>query len=351
MRKSNSSRNKKSFIAASIAIILFFISIGASSMSKNFLESKELNSPQGLKGSLMDPMKIRENILQGSDTNKRIAVININGVIQGNTQLGPFAEVGYNHGLVLDSIEKAKEDLSVVAIVLKVNSPGGGVYESAEIRDALMDLKQERKIPIYTSMGSMAASGGYYVSAETDKIYASSETITGSIGVIMSGVNYSELLQKLGVKDQTIKSGVHKDIGSSKRPMTESDQEILQNYINSAYSRFVKIVADGRGMTKEEVVSLADGRIYDGQQALSVGLIDKIGYTDTVIKDLTKDLKIKDPQVFEYSTSDPYGITSLFSKAKDGVSGKVDAGNLLKILSNYSMDRAPRAQYLYGGEI
>ncbi len=132
-----------------------------------------------------------------------------------------------------------------------MNSPGGGVVESAEIHDKILDIKKVKK-PVYVSMGSMAASGGYYISAPADKIYASPETMTGSLGVIMHGYNYEKLAKKYGVEFETIKSGPHKDIMSPTREMTGEEREILQNMINNSYDQFVKVIADGRGMTERK---------------------------------------------------------------------------------------------------
>lgn len=146
------------------------------------------------------------------------------------------------------------------------------------------------KKPVYVSMGSMAASGGYYISAPADKIYASPETMTGSLGVIMHGYNYEKLAKKYGVEFETIKSGPHKDIMSPTREMTGEEREILQNMINNSYDQFVKVIADGRGMTENEVRKIADGRIYDGRQAKENHLIDDFGHLDDVIAAMKTDI-------------------------------------------------------------
>lgn len=156
----------------------------------------------------------------------------------------------------MEQLKAIEEDPTVKGIFLEVNSPGGGVYESAEIAKKLDTIRKEHDIPMYVSMKNMAASGGYYISAQADKIFATEETVTGSIGVIMSGLNYSGLLEKLGVEDTTVKSGALKDMGSGTRPETKEEEAVLQAYIDSAYSRFVAIVSEGRNKSEEEVKKL-----------------------------------------------------------------------------------------------
>lgn len=187
-------------------------------------------------------------------------------------------------------IKQAKEDQDVKAIILRINSPGGGVAESAEIYDQLMKLKKKTNKPIYVSMGTMAASGGYYIAAAGDKIFASPETITGSIGVIMQSVNYEGLAKKYGVELVTIKSGPYKDIMNPARKMTEAEREILQRLINDSYDAFVDVVAKGRKLPEDTVRKLADGRIYDGRQAKALHLVDEFGYLDDVIAALKKSI-------------------------------------------------------------
>ena len=161
-------------------------------------------------------------------------------------------------------------------------------------------------------MDAMAASGGYYISAPADKIYAGPQTTTGSIGVIMSNVDYSGLQEKLGVKENVIKSGEHKDIMSSSRKMTNEEKDIMQSVLNDSYERFVGIVAKGRDMPEKKVKKLADGRIYSAQQAEKNGLIDEIGYNDNALKALKKDIKAKDAEVFKYSEDEGW-FSSIYS--------------------------------------
>jgi protease-4 len=182
---------------------------------------------------------------------------------------------------IIEQIDIFKEDSSVKAIVLRVNSPGGGVSPSQEIYDEVKAAAAVK--PVVVSMGSVAASGGYYIAVPAQRILANPGTITGSIGVIMQFTNVEELLGKVGLKSQVVKSGLHKDIGSPVRPMSSADREILQSLIDDVYAQFVQAVAESRQMDLEKVRQLADGRIFTGRQALQAGLVDELGgYQDAI---------------------------------------------------------------------
>lgn len=244
----------------------------------------------------------------------------------------------------MQQLEQVRNDDYIQGVLLYVNSPGGGVMESAQIRDKILQIQKERNIPFYVSMGSMAASGGYYISAPADKIFASKETLTGSLGVIMQGYDYSELMKKLGVSDNTIKSGEYKDIMSGTRPMTEDEKKIMQSMIDDSYNEFVKVVAQGRGMTVEQVRKIADGRIYDGRQAKENGLIDEFGYQEDALEALKKEQGLADATVIQYDT--PENFSSLFSVAAQKISGQnADISQLIKLTGTL---KAPRMMYLYG---
>jgi protease IV len=285
-----------------------------------------------------------EEVIEEGNASKKIAVLEVNGAIQDTGDVTSFFESpGYNHSAFMKNLEHVKEDNDVKAIILKVNSPGGGVVESAEIHDKLVEISEETKKPIYISMGSMAASGGYYISAPADKIYASPETLTGSLGVIMQGVNYSGLAEKYGVEFVTIKSGEFKDIMSPSREMTEEEKNILQTMINNSYEGFVDVIASGRGLSEEEVRKIADGRIYDGRQAKEIGLIDEFGYFEDVIEAMKKNEKLAGAQVVSYSEN--FGFGSLFSVAASKMVGKdLEMTGLMKLLSQ---PNSPRLMYMY----
>ncbi len=184
-------------------------------------------------------------------------------------------------GIILDSQESIRrlrecgKNDRVKAVVLRIDSPGGVVAPSQEIYEEVQRLAGKKKVVV--SMGSVAASGGYYIAAPASVIYANPGTITGSIGVIIKLSNLQELMEKVGMKVTTIKTGKYKDIGSTSRPMTEEDRALLQGVIESSYGQFVKAVAQGRRLPEAQVRLLADGRIFTGEQALALKLVDRLG--------------------------------------------------------------------------
>jgi protease-4 len=207
------------------------------------------------------------------DFNDKVAVIEIKGVI-----LDP-AEVN-------DALREYARRDDVKAIVLRIDSPGGAVGPSQEIYREVMRIRRTKKV--VASMGSVAASGGYYIAAAADKIYANPGTITGSIGVIIEFMNTQELFKKIGVKGTVIKSGKFKDTGSPLREMTEADRKLLADVINDIHSQFVEAVAQGRDMKYEDVAVIADGRIFSGAQAMRLGLVDQLGSLDDAILEVAR---------------------------------------------------------------
>lgn len=192
-------------------------------------------------------------------------------------------------------------------------------------------------------MGEMAASGGYYISAPTNRIYASNETWTGSIGVIIQSKSFQGLFDKYGVKEQNITTGKMKDAGTMGRDMSKEEKEYFQGLVDSAFDRFVKIVSEGRGLSEREVRKIADGRVYDGSQALSLGLVDKIGDIDQAIADMTKENKLTNPMVTRNKDlMTPF--TSLFSKAIDLRKNSSDLAVLEKLMKENDI----RPMYLFG---
>jgi len=199
----------------------------------------------------------------------KVAVLDVEGVIQSSRDI--------NNALI-----DLRDDDSVKAIILRINSPGGAVGPSQEI---YTEVKRAAKIkPVVVSMGTVAASGGYYIAAPAQRILANPGTITGSIGVIMEFANIEELLGKIGLKSQVIKSGEHKDIGSPTRPMTETDRQIIQSLIADVHQQFMTAVAEGRKMDLNKVEALADGRVFSGNQALNAGLVDELGNLQDAIR-------------------------------------------------------------------
>lgn len=331
----------KRWVAIIVASILLVVSLGINTIS--YLFTKDFG---GLLDDLADTSAsgYSETIIEGGSGKEKIAVLSLNGVIQDLGGVSTFLSDGYNHQFFMNQLAEIQEDTSVKGIVLKVNTPGGGVVESADIYDAIRDIQNDREIPIYVSMGGMAASGGYYVAAPAEKIFVNRETITGSIGVIMESMNYAKLAEKYGIEFNTIKTGPYKDIMSGSREMTDEEREMLQEMINDSYERFVEIIVDGRDMTEAEVKKIADGRILNGRQAIEAGLADDYGKAEDVIAAMQDDFDLKNATVFEYTVNE--SLTSLFGlKAKSMFTGNMETEIIGKLLSDHS---APKMMYLYG---
>jgi len=205
----------------------------------------------------------------------RIAVIDIEGVIFDSK---PFSE----------QVKKFVDDPRVKAIILRIDSPGGGVAASQEIYSEIKRLREEKKKRFVVSMGSVAASGGYYIACAADKIVANPGTVTGSIGVIAEWYNYEELLKLARLKPEVFKSGKFKDTGSPTRRLTEEEKAYFQGLIDQMYNQFLNAVIEARNgkknLTDEHIRKLADGRVYTGQEAVDVGLVDELGDLQEAIR-------------------------------------------------------------------
>lgn len=202
--------------------------------------------------------------LKSSDKGKRVAVVELNGIIMSSRE-------------TTEQLYKQIEDPTVKGIVLRVDSPGGAVGPSQEIYSTVKKLKAKK--PIVVSMGSLAASGGLYVSVGASKIFAQPGTLTGSIGVIMEIPNFTDIASKVGFSMVTIKSGHLKDVGNSFRKMTDEETEFLQSTVKLSHQDFIDAVADGRNIAIEKVMQFADGRVILGSQAKELGLVDEFGDT------------------------------------------------------------------------
>ena len=210
----------------------------------------------------------------------RIGVVDLEGVI-----LSPQP--------VVDELKKFGDDSSIKAIILHVNSPGGGVAASEEIYREVKRVRTEKKKKIIVSVESVGASGAFYVAAGCDKIYANQGSIVGSIGVIAQWVNYGDLLKWAKLKDVVIKTGEFKDTGNPARDLTPSEQAYMQSLIDNMFEQFIKAVADGRGMKHDDVKSIANGKVWTGEQALSMKLIDDVGDFQKVVDETAKSVGIR----------------------------------------------------------
>lgn len=201
---------------------------------------------------------------------EQVAVVRVEGPILDSKQ-------------TVSELQDFSENPMVKAIVVRIDSPGGGVAPSQEIYNAVKRVKSEYNKTVVASMGTVAASGGYYIAVASDRVLANPGTLTGSIGVIMQMANFEELLKKVGVQNFVIKSGRYKDIGSPFRPMEDEDRQLLQSVMDDVHRQFIEAVAEGRSLDVADVEVLADGRVFTGQQAKDSLLIDELGdLTDAI---------------------------------------------------------------------
>ncbi len=247
---------------------------------------------------------------------EKIAVVKIEGVILDSKD-------------IIEELREHRRNKGVKAILLRIDSPGGAVAPSQEIYNEVLKIRDEGKKKIVTSMGSVAASGGYYIASASDKIVANPGSVTGSIGVILELANISGLMKKVGVESVVIKSGKFKDVGSLFRTMTPEERDLLQGVIDDTYDQFVEAVSEGRGINKEDLVPIADGRVFTGRQAKKLGLVDELGSFQDSIK-ITADLAgIKgEPGLIEKKKR--YSLLERFLK-NSSLSGLIDSGKKITV--------------------
>ena len=225
------------------------------------------------------PAVYEEEYVSGEGPQK-IVVVPVEGTIaSAESSVGGVQPTATPEGLS-DALRQVADDTSVVAVVLEINSPGGGVTASDEMHQSILDFKRSTDRPVVVSMGDTAASGGYYISTAADRIVANETTLTGSLGVIFQLTNFSEAADKYGISQVVIKSGKFKDIGNTFREMKPEEREVFQSLVDESYDEFVSVISEGRGLSEERVREIADGRIYSGSQAKELGLVDSFGGID-----------------------------------------------------------------------
>lgn len=267
--------------------------------------------------SMLKKETLLKSLAQASDnfqlpTEDFIGVVDVEGTIMNTTTTSVFDTVSYNHERTLKLIDALKDSKYNQGILLTVNSPGGGIYESDDLYLKLKEYKEETGRPVWTYMESQACSGGYYIAMASDNIVANRNTWTGSIGVIIGLTNYKELADKIGFDTIYFTSGPNKAMGAATLDITDEQRGILQSLVDEAYIQFVDIVSEGRQLSADVVKPIADGRIYSAAQALELDLIDKVDtYENTVA---AFQAETDDAILFE-PAQDPWGFSSLFGAA------------------------------------
>ncbi|HET7479002.1 MAG TPA: signal peptide peptidase SppA [Rubrobacteraceae bacterium] len=290
-------------------------------------------------GGYSSPPTYEEEYVSG-DGSDRIAVVPVEGEISSaDSTLGGTQPVTTPEGLE-DALRQAGDDDSVAAVILEVNSPGGGVTASDEMHQAILDFKEKTDKPVIVSMDDVAASGGYYISTAADEIVANRTTLTGSLGVILQLNDFSEAADKYGIKQQVIKSGKYKDIGNAFRKIKPEEREILQKIVDENYDQFVSVIVKGRGLPEKKVREIADGRIYSGIQAKKLGLVDEFGGLDEAAKVARKMANIDKATVVRYTQPPSLTDTLLATFGPQ----KPEA---VQVMEAAGIDLTPEIKYLY----
>lgn len=292
----------------------------------------------GASAKLQKDFGLEEVVLKESDSDQKIAILEINGVISSE----PWDHRGKGIvELIGDQLDRCAQDEDVKAVVLKIDSPGGEVLPADEVSRLLERFQKDHSIPVVASMGSVAASGGYYVAAPCQWIVANELTITGSIGVIMHGYNYRSLMDKVGVRPQVYKSGKFKDMMSSEKleaEITAEETGMVQAMIQETFDKFKEVVRTGREQAKKKNkqdgralvsswVEMADGRILTGRQAFEGGFVDELGNFEVAVERAKTLAGIEEATLVGYQA--PYGFSSLFKllgERSASASLKIDLG-------------------------
>jgi protease-4 len=278
-KKKNKNRGKKSFIIFGCIIVGIIIL----AMMGNFVKSIILGEEEDI------TVKV-----------PYIATLYVNGLIT-QVQTDTFGiPIGYQHKWMIKKIDDLMADYNNRGLILFIDSPGGGIYESDELYLKLNDYKEKTGRPVYAVMGSMATSGGYYISTPADKIIANRNTLTGSIGVtIGTFYDISEFLERYGIKTVTITAGENKAMGNMVKPLTDEQKEIFQSLVDNAYEQFINIVSKEREIELGQVKKLSDGRIYTAKQAIDLQLVDDIGNLEYAVEDMKTNYNLEDCEVID----------------------------------------------------
>lgn len=298
-------------------------------------------------GDLLKGPPLREQVLvegAGLFWKEKIAVVEIDGVIRGSEGSSIFFPHENTVAETLAQLELARSDSQVKAVVIRISSPGGEATACDVLHAEIRRFREETKIPVVTCIADVGASGGYYIAVAGDVVYAQPTAIVGSIGVILQSFDLSNLLRKIGVAADPVKAGAMKDLNSPLRPMTEEERKVLQTLVDSLYARFVDVVAAGRkGLSREEVLKIADGRVVSAQDAVSLKLVDKVGYLRDAIREAGELGKVRSPTIVRYTRA-PRSGANVYTGVSVA-SQLPDRGFELSVRG--ALPEAPRLYYLW----
>jgi protease-4 len=252
--------------------------------------------------SVSSPITYDEEYVFG-EGDEKIAVIPIEGaILPADSSLAGATPTTTPDGL-RDALQQAEADDDAKAVILEVNSPGGGVTASDQMYNLIQDFKESSDKPVVVSMGSVAASGGYYISTAADEIVANATTTTGSLGVVLPLNDFTNLDETIGIDRRFITSGEFKSIGSPWKELEQQEREILQSYVDESFDQFVQIIVEGRGLSEDRVREVADGRIYSGKQAKELDLVDELGDLEQAAEISRERANIEEARVVRYVQS------------------------------------------------
>lgn len=305
--------SQKRWLAIVLAIAIFVFSFVSMDTFTNIVSAIQGDKEATTK--LLDHFKdqdhaLTEQVINKGDSKKRIVVLNIDGTIMNDSQ--SFTN-GYQHETFLTELQHIQKDQTIRGVLLVLNSPGGGAYESDQIRERLTEIQETLDIPIYVSMKSIATGGSYFIATSGTKLFASSETVTGFIR-------------------------------ASIKTTSNPNKEVLQKITNDSYNRFVDVVSKRRDIPKNKMEPLAGGRIFDGKKAKELGLVDEIGNEQDTLTALRNDYQLEDAEVFVYRKPDP----NLYDFVADKMNDVIKPNDQQE--QQIELDSSPRMMYLYGGE-
>lgn len=303
----------------------------------------------GMNVSLLPETKpLVETVLEGSGGPK-LLLLDIDGVIsfKEETDSLKLRRLPSKVAFFREALLKAEADPDIAGLIVRINSPGGSVAASDTIYHEIMDFRKRKKVPVYAFIMELGASGAYYVASAADRIVASPTAITGSIGVIAMKFSVEGLFAKIGVSEETYKSGAKKDFWSPFRPSTEEEKKMLQGIIDGLFDRFIAVVHDNRQklLTEREVRTLADGRIFTAEEALRAKLIDGTAYLDETIGAMKKDLKLETAKVVTYSRPKTF-TSNIYSEYQGEALHGPQVINLISINAG-DVPFAPGVRFLY----
>lgn len=289
------------------------------------------------------PSPLQERVVEGEGKGK-ILLVDIAGIIsEKEKSAGLFDSKPSMVAYVKEALQKAEKDNEVAGLILRINSPGGTVTASDIIYHEIRKFREKKKVPVVACIIGLGASGGYYVASAADEIVIHPTAVTGSIGVMVMNFNVEGLLSKVGVAEYTVKSADKKDFMSPFRPATPEELKIMQSIIDSMYGRFIEVIhgRSGNALDQQQIRTLADGRIYSSEQALTAKLVDRIAYLDEVIQDMKQKAGVPEAKVISY-----YRRGSVKETIYSQAAGGAPQINLININAE-GLELVPTTEFLY----